>query len=115
MNVECIRTVIYVREMARAVKFYRDVIGLTVISQSEHWSEVGRGDAVIGLHSGGDEQVRETGLSFQVSDLEAACQEAVDGAATLVQPPVSRPNEPIRLAEIVDPEGNRVALVQFVG
>lgn len=53
MQVECVKYLLYVQDMSRAVQFYRDVLGLTVRMESPGWSEVARGDALIGLHAGG--------------------------------------------------------------
>ena len=115
MQIECIKYLLYVQEMSRAVTFYRDVLGLTVRMESPGWSEVARGDAIIGLHSGGDGRQTATALSFQVADLDAALQEITHGGGRVVDPPESRPGEPIRLARFADPEGNVVMLTQYTG
>ncbi|PYY35693.1 MULTISPECIES: VOC family protein [unclassified Curtobacterium] len=39
-----------VSDMARAVAFYRDTLGLTVQDQSEDWSEIDAGGLMIGLN-----------------------------------------------------------------
>lgn len=46
-----IRDVHYnVSDMVRAVRFYRDVLGLTLVEQSDHWSSFRVGALIIGLH-----------------------------------------------------------------
>jgi catechol 2,3-dioxygenase-like lactoylglutathione lyase family enzyme len=42
---------IYVSDLQRAVEFYRDVLGLTLVFRAgEHWAEVDAGGLRIGLH-----------------------------------------------------------------
>lgn len=41
---------ITVADMDRAVRFYRDVLGLPVKSQSRGWSEIDVGGTTVGLH-----------------------------------------------------------------
>jgi predicted enzyme related to lactoylglutathione lyase len=115
MQIECVKYVLYVQDMTRAVRFYRDVLGLTARMESPGWSEVARGDAVIGLHSGGDGAETSTALSFQVADLDAALLEIARAGGRVVDSPESRPGEPIRLARFADPEGNVVMLTQYIG
>lgn len=115
MQIECIKTLLYVADMPRAVRFYRDVMGLAVKLESPGWSEVVRGDTIIGLHAGGDGAQRITPLSFQVPDVDAALKEIERGGGRIVRPPESRPGEPIRLASFADPEGNVVMLTQSIG
>ena len=95
--------------------FWRDVIGLELTLDSPYWSELTRGDAIVALHGGGSGERNPTGLSLQVSDVEAACAEAQAGGATVERAPEQREGEPIKLAELVDPEGNTFMLTQYVG
>jgi len=112
--IEVIKFVLMVRDMDRAVAFYRDAMGLRLVLQSAIWSELAQGDAMVALHAGGDERVRGTGLSFQVDDIRAACDRAVAGGAELRRGPEHRPGDPVTLAELVDPEGNVFMLSQSV-
>ena len=114
-NVECVKFVIYVQDMDRAVVFYRGVFGLGLKYFSEHWSELTFGDAIVALHGGGAGQRTETGLSFQVADAVSACAAVEQGGGAIAAPPESRPGEPILLARAVDPEGNGFMISQFVG
>jgi predicted enzyme related to lactoylglutathione lyase len=115
MHIECVKYILYVQDMARAARFYRDVLGLKVRVESPHWSEVAFGDAIIGLHGGGDGSRTITALSVQVSDVDAALEEIRCAGGEVVDPPVARPGEPIRLARFADPEGNVVMMTQYVG
>ncbi len=81
--------------MDRAITFYRDVIGLRVLTESPHWSELAFGSATVALHGGGDGSFRETGLSFTVSDIVAACEAVVEGGGSVRSRPEDRGNEGI--------------------
>ena len=102
------------QDMGRAVAFYRDVIALELRSQSPMWSELAFGDVIVALHGGGSGEFRQSGLSFQVSDIGGACGEVQAGGGRVVSGPQDRPGEPIRLAELADPEGNGFSLTQYV-
>jgi catechol 2,3-dioxygenase-like lactoylglutathione lyase family enzyme len=41
-----------VSDMTRSVAFYRDLLGLEVLYESEHWSQLRLGPVSIGLHPG---------------------------------------------------------------
>jgi predicted enzyme related to lactoylglutathione lyase len=115
MRIEKIKFMLMAQDMDRAVAFYRDVIGLEPGYVSPHWSELRFGDAIVALHGGGSGHFHETGLSFQVEDLDAAVAEVTAGGGTIRNPPESRPGEPIRLVELTDPEGNGFMLSQYLG
>ena len=69
MKIEVIKYVLMVENMERAIRFYRDVLGLDMKFESPHWSELVFGESVIGLYSGGASEKKLTGLSFQVSNI----------------------------------------------
>jgi predicted enzyme related to lactoylglutathione lyase len=93
-----------VGDMDRAVSFYRDAVGLTVVFQSPYWSELRWRGATIALHGGGSGEDRESSLGFHVTDLDAALAEV--GAAG-GRPGAERTEGGARLVAVVDPEGNR--------
>ena len=115
VEITAVKIVLWVQEMGRACDFYKDAIGLTERITSPGWSELAHGDTIVALHGGGDASARETGLSFQVADLDAACTHIQAHGGTIVEPPAQRPGEPIKLATIADTEGNRLMLTQYVG
>ena len=112
MNIECVKYVLMAQDMDRAVAFYRDVIGLKPRASSPAWSELAFGDAVVALHGGGSGELRSTGLSIQVEDLVSAVREIERGGGRVTREPEDRPGDPIRLAEVVDTEGNAFALTE---
>jgi predicted enzyme related to lactoylglutathione lyase len=115
MLVESIKYMLMAQDMDRAVRFYRDVIGLKVQFDSPEWTELTFGSAIVALHGGGTGVYLKTGLSLQVKDLVSACKEIEAGGGKIATPPQTRPGEPIKLAEVVDTEGNAFSLTQYVG
>jgi predicted enzyme related to lactoylglutathione lyase len=110
-----VKFVLMVQDMDRAVSFYRDILGLSESFSSPHWSELTFGTAILGLHGGGNQSPRETGLSLQYDDVHAAYTAATNAGASGVQAPERRDGEPIILSSISDPEGNIIMLTQFIG
>ena len=115
MQVQQLKFILWAQDMGRALAFWRDAVGLAVRMASPHWSELTHGDAVLALHGGGDGTFRETGLGVQVADLDAACAEVAAAGGTVRTPPMARPGEPIRLAELTDPEGNGFTMSEWAG
>ncbi len=71
-----------VRDMPRALRFYRDVLGLRVIEETDHWSALDVGGVRVGLHATDGEPVpivpRDAGgakagatLTLRVDDIRA--------------------------------------------
>ncbi|MEM7260762.1 MAG: VOC family protein [Planctomycetota bacterium] len=114
-QLEAMKTILWASDMPRAVRFYREVFGFTVGFESVHWSELKHGDAILALHGGGNGERQPSSLSLQVSDLDRAVAVCAEFGATVLKQPESREGEPIRLAEMRDPEGNEFSLTQFVG
>lgn len=115
MQIDCIKYLLYVTDMSRAVQFYQSAFGLQIQLQTPHWSEVTRGDVILGLHAGADPGQRTTGVSIQVTDLDAALLEVVAAGGQILSPPVSRSGEPIRLATVADTEHNTLMMTQYIG
>ncbi len=112
MRVNTMYYVMMVEEMERAIRFYREVMGLSLRSRSEWWSELTFGDGVLALHGGGDSEPRNTGLGFRVTDVHAACAEIEAGGGKVIAAPSDRPGEGILLATAADTEGNAFSLTQ---
>jgi predicted enzyme related to lactoylglutathione lyase len=98
-------------DMDRAVAFYRDVIGLGIRMSSPGWSELTHGDATVALHKGGGGDA-ETGLGFDVDDIEVMCSKVRLGGGAVVREPQDRPGGEVRLAGVHDTEGNGFFLSQ---
>ena len=81
-------------------------------------SQLACGDASVGLHiiePGVKERpVAYAGLNLQVDDLDVAIAQAVAGGARLEAIREAQPRVPVRLGELVDPEGNGFELRQQI-
>jgi predicted enzyme related to lactoylglutathione lyase len=92
-------------DMERAVAFWRDGVGLEVRSTSPQWSELLAGSTVVALRGGGSgSSIAQLGL--RVADVDAACADIVAAGGAVRSGPEDRPDERIRLADVVDTEGN---------
>jgi predicted enzyme related to lactoylglutathione lyase len=101
-----------VSDLARAAKFYRDVLGLPqeVYSEQWQWTEFNCGNITLSLKGG--EPVPKSGsggqIALAVEDVPAACDD-------LRRRGVQVPKQPqdygfCQTVEIFDPDGNRVIL-----
>lgn len=115
MKLEKVKYVLMAQDMERAVAFYVGTFGLKEGFVSPWWSELLFGDAIVALHGGGEGEQSLTNLSLQVDDAVAACAIIESAGGTIVEPPVQREGEPIKLGRFADPEGNLVMLTQYVG
>lgn len=115
MKLEKVKYVLMAQDMDRAVAFYVGTFGLKEGFVSPWWSELLFGDAIVALHGGGEGEQTATSLSFQVDDAAAACGVIEAAGGRILEPPVQREGEPIKLGRFSDPEGNLVMLTQYVG
>lgn len=107
--------IVMVADMGRAVHFYAEAFGASVSSHTPYWSEVVVGGATVALHPGGTGDDRETGLGFEVDDLDVALAWAVSHGGRVVDPARDRPSEGIRIATIADTEGNILSIAESTG
>jgi lactoylglutathione lyase len=112
MQVERLKYIIWAVDMARAVRFYRDVFDGEVIRESEVVSEVRIAGGIIGIHGGGEGGRTWTGLAFQVADLFAGCDLVRAHGGLVEKEPQDTPEEPAHLAMCVDSEGNEIMLTK---
>jgi predicted enzyme related to lactoylglutathione lyase len=110
MNVERVKYVIWAADMDRAVRFYCDLFGGSLLKQNSVIAEVEILGSVLGIHSGGEGKRTWTGLSFQVPDVLAGAREVVAAGGQLAREPEPENGEPPHLAMCVDPEGNEFML-----
>jgi lactoylglutathione lyase len=105
-----------VSDMHRSVAFYRDTLGLRLRFESPGWSEFETGATTLALHavahSAGGEAATQPGpaagtctLGFSVPDLNSTYAELRERGVRFVTPPTDQPNEGIRLAVCIDPDG----------
>ena len=108
--------ILFVEDMARAVGFYRDLLGLKVVYPQDltdysetMWVEMEAGACTLALHGGakakpGDEH----NLIFKVDDLEAARQAILRAGVEIGTIRTLEDGKPI--ASGVDPEGHRFSI-----
>ena len=103
---------IYVTDLNRAVKFYAEVLDLTIQMHVEgHWAQLVTDDGfAVGLHPA-SERGPKPGTSGAISigfylkeDMDAAVQRLKDNGVALRGPVVD--DGPIQLAFFGDPDGN---------
>jgi len=94
-----------VGDMARAVAFYREVLGPVIRTESDEWSELKLGDATVALHASDTPSPRHTGLGVEVPDLSAAYHAILRmGGQVLAGPTEDLPGQ--LCYEVADTEGN---------
>jgi len=104
--------VVFVADMDRATKFYADVFGADVKFASPHWTSLVIAGAQVGLHPGATGERRETGLGFDMDDVDAACAAVQAAGGSIDKAPESRANEGITIATVTDTEGNELSVTQ---
>jgi len=95
----------FVADMDRAVKFYRDVLGLPLKFQSPEWSEFATGTTTLALHpASAKSPAGKVELGFTVPDLDQFHQEMTARGVQFTMPPTKQ-DFGGSLAQFVDPEG----------
>ena len=98
----------FVADMDRAVKFYRDVLGLSLKFQSPGWSEFSTGETSLGLHPASEKNpAGSIELGFNVTNLEEFHQEMTAKGVQFSMPPTKQDFGGI-LAQFIDSEGRRM-------
>jgi lactoylglutathione lyase len=112
-----------VSDMGRSVAFYRDTLGLRLRFESPGWSEFETGATTLALHAGnraaGSDVASQAGpsagtcsLGFSVPDLNGTYAQLRERGARFVMPPTEQPNEGIRLAVCLDPDGLTISFAE---
>ena len=87
--------IVVVADMDRAVRFYTEAFGASVVFSSAEWSEVVVAGATVALHPGGDCTETATGLGFEVDDLDAGLRQVTRAGGRVMSPARDRPPERI--------------------
>lgn len=112
VQVLSVKFMLYVRDMPRAIAFYRDSFGGAVVEESPYWSELEIAGSVIALHYDDTmESGAETGLIFKVAHLSLAC-DVLRSKGCDIENTLNQTSEGIMLALCRDPDGNRFSVVQ---
>jgi lactoylglutathione lyase len=112
MHIERLKYVIWAADMDRALSFYLNTLGGTLLKQNSAISEIAIANGIIGIHSGGEGSRTWTGLNFQVADVITAAAEVVAAGGQLTREPQPEDNEPPHLAMCMDSEGNEFMLTR---
>jgi lactoylglutathione lyase len=95
----------FVADMDKAVKFHRDVLGLTLKFESPGWSEFATGETSLALHPASDNNpAGKVELGFTVADVEAFYRDMSTKGVLFTMPPKKQDFGGV-LAQFVDSEG----------
>jgi lactoylglutathione lyase len=93
-----------VADMDRAVRFFRDTLGLPLKFQSPGWSEFTTGDTTLALHVADPKDAPGTvTLGFNVPDLQAFYEDMTSRGVKFTLPPTDR--QGVTLAQFLDADG----------
>ncbi len=110
--------ILYVHDMDRALKFYRDTFDLNVVQQTPGWSMLRFGGSTIALHILGSDNTesvcKHAGISFQVDNLDSAITEVLAAGGEHIMTREATDFVPVRMGEMKDTEGNGFEMRQFV-
>jgi catechol 2,3-dioxygenase-like lactoylglutathione lyase family enzyme len=107
---QLIEVVLYVSDMERAVRFYRDTLGLELDRHGEVWTTFRTGACTLALHAidGRELGTGEPDPTFIVDD--AAVERTRLRAAGVDVSEVREPAAGVRVFDARDPDGNRISL-----
>ena len=100
----------FVADMGKAVKFYRDVLGLQLKFESPGWSEFVTRETTLALHPASDKNpAGRVELGFTVADVEAFYRN-ITGKGVLFSMPPKKQDFGGVLAQFVDSEGTHCSV-----
>jgi lactoylglutathione lyase len=100
----------FVADMNRAVRFYRDVIGLPLKFESPGWSEFATGDTTLALHPASQKNpAGKVELGFNVVDLQKFYEDMRAKGVKFPMPPTKQ-DFGGTLAQFEDSEGAHVSV-----
>jgi catechol 2,3-dioxygenase-like lactoylglutathione lyase family enzyme len=109
--VELVEVVLYVGDMERAIRFYRDTLGLELEGRhGEGWTTFRTGDCTLALHAiaGREVGTGEPDPTFLVDN--AAAERARLLGAGIEVSEIREPLVGIQVFDARDPDGNRISL-----
>jgi predicted enzyme related to lactoylglutathione lyase len=100
----------FVADMDRAVKFYRDVLGLQLTFESPGWSEFVTGETRLALHPASAKNAAgAVELGFTVPDIQKFHQDMVAKGVQFTMPPTKQDFGGL-LAQFLDSEGGHCSV-----
>jgi catechol 2,3-dioxygenase-like lactoylglutathione lyase family enzyme len=109
-RVELTEVVLYVRDMERAIHFFRDVLGLDPQFESAHWTTFHAGACALALHATDrrEQGIGEPDPTFLVAD--AAAERERLAALGVEVTGLREPAAGVRVFDLRDPDGNRLSI-----
>jgi predicted enzyme related to lactoylglutathione lyase len=100
----------FVSDMDRAVKFYRDTLGLPLKFESPGWSEFITGNTTLALHPASEKNpAGSVELGFSTPDLEKFYEDMAGKGVQFSMPPTKQDFGGL-LAQFVDSEGGHCSV-----
>jgi lactoylglutathione lyase len=110
MDKKLTHVIAFVADMDRAVRFYRDVIGLSLKFQSPGWSEFSTGETTLALHPASDRNpAGKLELGFSVPDIHRFYDVMSGRGVRFAMPPTKQDFGGV-LAEFLDSEGAHISV-----
>jgi catechol 2,3-dioxygenase-like lactoylglutathione lyase family enzyme len=108
--VQLVEVVLYVRDMDRAVGFYRDVLGLVIDHESPGWTTFRTGACTLALHAvaGRVSGAGEPNPTFLVDDAPAERARLARNGIEVTE--IREPVAGVQVFDARDPDGNRFSL-----
>jgi lactoylglutathione lyase len=110
---------VMVSDMTRSIQFYRDKLGLRLRFESPDWTEFETGTTVLALHGGGksaatshEPKAGTASIGFYVDNLNDKFNELKGRGVSFPMPPTDRPEEKIKLAVCLDPDGLPISIAE---
>ena len=113
MNIGRVTTTVLVQDMDRAVRFYRDILGLAVEFEQEDWAVLAHN---IGLMLSPEPlpedalRMNAVMLTLTVDDAHAAYHELIERGVPFIVGPTDVGGAIV--ASFLDPDGNAIQLIQ---
>ena len=125
MSMQMGYVMVVVSDMKRSVEFYRDTLGIPLKFESPEWTEFITGTTTLALHGGGvpqqpsgppsgDKAAGSASIGFNVDDLDKTFEELKAKGVRFVMPPTEQPEDGIKLAVAIDPDGAGISFAQFL-
>ena len=107
---ELVEVVVYVKDMQRAIRFYRDTLGLELAFESPGWTTFRTGSCTLALHATDRREpgAAEPDPTFRVAD--AAAERARLAAAGVDVTEMREPVAGLLVFDARDPDANRFSL-----
>jgi catechol 2,3-dioxygenase-like lactoylglutathione lyase family enzyme len=109
-SVQLAEIVLYVRDMERAVRFYRDTVGLEPDVESHAWTTFRTGPCTLALHATErrDAGVGEPDPTFLVADADAERERLAAAGVDVTE--IREPAAGVRVFDLRDLDGNRLSV-----